>query len=45
VKLVRRCARCLWRVRFEKEKVLRLARKTDGVMDGKSGDGYIREVR
>ena len=44
VESVRRGARWLWRISFEK-KVLRLEWKNDGVMDDKSGDGDADEVR
>jgi len=45
VESVRGGARCLWRIGFEKKKVLRLEWKNDGVMDDKSGDGDADEVR
>jgi len=38
-------ARCLWRVGFEKRKVLRLERKNDGVMGDEGGDDDTGEVR
>ena len=45
VKSVRRGARYLWKVGFEKKKLLRLARKNDGVMNDTSGDDDTREAR
>jgi len=42
---VQRVARRLWRVRFEKRKVLRLEKKNDELMDDKRGDDDIWEVR
>ena len=44
VKSVRRGARCLWRVGFEKKDELRFERKNEEVMDGKSGDDETGEV-
>jgi len=46
--VIRGGARCLWRVKLEKKKVLRLERNNDRVMDDKSGDfsvlGLIRLI-
>ena len=45
MKSVRRGVRCLWRVGFQKRRVLRLEKKNDVVIDDKSGDDDTDEVR